>query len=199
MSAVLDDYLNGLLQETPKPAIMPAGLAESGDIPLPTSAVPGSVTKPAAAVTQQVPPEPEDDDADAPAERWLSFRLSGQHYALQVSSLQEVLSWQTLTQVPCAPVHVLGLIHRRGTVVPVLDIRRQLGLGVAGPTPEGALVLLPDGFGIAVDGIADVFVPDDDTQSPPLVGNPMPSVRALTRHAGQTVILLDGTKLLATH
>lgn len=189
MSAVLDDYLNVLLQETTQPAAAAA-------VPVATPAVTPAPTPPRTVVPPIFDAE---EAADVPAERWLSFRLGGQCYALQVSALQEVLSWQPLTRVPCAPTQVLGLIHRRGIVVPILDIRHQLGLGVAAPTPQGALVLLPEGFGIAVDGIADVFVPDEDTQPAPLVGNPMPSVRALARNAGETVILLDGTRLVTSH
>ncbi|HEU0197823.1 MAG TPA: chemotaxis protein CheW [Nevskiaceae bacterium] len=123
------------------------------------------------------------------------FHLAGQHYALAVSALQEVLAWQTPTPVPCAPPNVLGLIHRRGSVVPVVDIRQALGLAVGAPTPHGAMVLLPQALALAVDAIGDVFVPGDDRQPPPAVGTPAPAISALSHHAGEPVVLLDGAAL----
>lgn len=192
MSAIVEHYLDGLLDAAKAAPDVIIATA-------PAAAVPAeSRNSPA----RQPPPVPETTaSASASASavdatRWLIFHLGGQCYALQVSQLQEVLAWQILTPVPCAPPRVLGLIHRRGAVMPVMDIRHTLGLGVAAPTPSGALVLLPAGLAVAVDAIGDVFMPGTDVQPPPSVGTPIPAVRALARHDRHIVVLLDGTALL---
>lgn len=205
MNNTLEHYLDAMLQPAPPPAAAeaaaeraaePALAAASqapGD-PTPTAAPPAPRQHPASGLETRTP---NSDGSPAP-DRWLIFRLGGQHYAIAVAELQEVLVWRTLTPVPCAPSDVLGLIHRRGAVVPVVDIRHPLGLDDGAPTPAGALVLLPSALGLAVDAIGDVFVPGDDRQPPPSVGTATPAVRALSHHAGETVILLDSKALAAT-
>lgn len=183
MSAIVEHYLEGLLDDA-KAA--------------PAAIIAAMPAEPRISPTRQPPPVPDaaTSTSTVGATRWLIFHLGGQRYALQVSQLQEVLAWQILTPVPCAPSQVLGLIHRRGAVIPVVDIRHTLGLRVAPPTPNGALVLLPTGLAVAVDAIGDVFMPGTDVQQPPSVGTPIPAVRALARHDRHTVVLLDGEALL---
>lgn len=190
MNDILENYLADMLQpadRTPAAATEPA---QGASVPA------GTTPQLQCTVPHPETPIPKTDRAATP-DRWLIFHLGGQRYAIAVAELQEVLAWRTPTPVPCAPPNVLGLIHRRGAVVPVVDIRHPLGLDDGAPTPNGALVLLPSAIGLAVDAIGDVFVPGDDRQAPPSVGTAMPAVRALSHHARETVILLDGKALVA--
>lgn len=134
---------------------------------------------------------------DAVPARWLVFHLCGQRYALPVGELREALAWQQPTPVPCAPAGVLGLIHRRGTILPVADIRRPLGLDDAGPAPHGALVLIDDAMALAVDAIGDIFLPTGERQPAPEGGTNSALVQAFVTHGADTVVLLDARALVA--
>ena len=68
----------------------------------------------------------------------LSFRLSGEEYALMVADVQEVLKIFQLTPVPNTPAYILGVISLRGTVTPVYDLSRRLGIP-AGVRDENAM------------------------------------------------------------
>ncbi|HEX7383285.1 MAG TPA: chemotaxis protein CheW [Burkholderiaceae bacterium] len=129
--------------------------------------------------------------------RWLVFHLCAQRYALPVSDLREALAWQAPTPVPCAPAGVLGLIHRRGAILSVVDIRRPLGLGDDAPAPHGALVLIGEALALAVDGIGEIFVPSVDRQRLPHTGPASNVVQALVTRGTETVVLLDAEALAA--
>ena len=93
-------------------------------------------------------------------EEYLVFRLGAEEYGVGIERVHEVLKPQPVTEVPRAPVGVLGVITVRGEVVAVFDPR--LRLGIAGsPPPEGSgrIVIVNDGegrCGLLVDEVASV-------------------------------------------
>jgi purine-binding chemotaxis protein CheW len=58
----------------------------------------------------------------------VAFTLNQQPYALRLASVRQVLRIVEITPLPKAPAIVLGVVSIRGAVVPVLSIRRRLGL-----------------------------------------------------------------------
>ena len=58
----------------------------------------------------------------------VAFTLNRQPYALRLASVRQVLRIVEVTPLPKAPVIVLGVVSLYGTVVPVLSIRRRVGL-----------------------------------------------------------------------
>jgi len=63
----------------------------------------------------------------------LLFELAEQRFALALSDVLELTRACAVQALPKAPAVVLGALNLRGEVVPVLDLRRRLGL------PERAL------------------------------------------------------------
>ncbi len=63
-----------------------------------------------------------------PMIQWVTFRLSGEIYGVDVMRVQEVLRYTDIAPVPGASNHVLGIINLRGTVVTVLNTRVHFGL-----------------------------------------------------------------------
>ena len=61
-------------------------------------------------------------------ERYLSFRLGEEVFALNVLQVLEVLDMCPITKVPRAPEFMRGIINVRGSVIPVLDLRMKFGL-----------------------------------------------------------------------
>ena len=62
------------------------------------------------------------------SERYLSFRLGEEVFALNVLQVLEVLDMCPITKVPRAPEFMRGIINVRGSVIPVLDLRMKFGL-----------------------------------------------------------------------
>lgn len=68
--------------------------------------------------------------------QFCTFWVDGLFFGLDVEFVQEVLRYQQMTVVPCAPESVFGLINLRGQIVTALDLRCRLGLP---PRAEGVL------------------------------------------------------------
>jgi purine-binding chemotaxis protein CheW len=60
--------------------------------------------------------------------RLVTFIVGGSRYAVPLASVERVLPMVAVRPVPGAPRVVLGAINVEGRVVPVVDLRRRLGL-----------------------------------------------------------------------
>jgi len=86
-------------------------------------------------------------------------------YGVDVQSVQEVIRYQEMTDVPLAPDSVVGLINLRGQIVTAIDLRRRLGLAnrPEGQLPMNVVVQSDDGaISLLVDQIGDVQEIDTD-------------------------------------
>ncbi len=89
-----------------------------------------------------------------------TFRVGGEDYAVDIMRLREIITPLPVTPVPRAPAFVEGVIRLRGDVIPVLDVRRRLGLSVTPPTRKTkVLIVLVAGrrLGLVVDEVTEVL------------------------------------------
>jgi len=102
-----------------------------------------------------------DDDVADDDEQVVVFRLDKEEFGVPIDSVQEIVRVpEELTHVPKAPTFVEGVINLRGAVLPVIDLRRRLGLvDVARSDRQRVMVFLIDGVrtGFIVDSVAEVL------------------------------------------
>jgi purine-binding chemotaxis protein CheW len=70
----------------------------------------------------------------------LVFELAGARYALDLSSVREVVRAVFITPLPGAPAVVEGVISVRGEIVPVYDFRARFGLAARPLHPDDIIV-----------------------------------------------------------
>src|ERR1700710_1335829 len=99
-----------------------------------------------------------------PSDQFLTFMLDGEEYGVAILQVQEIKGWDKVTRIPHTPDYVLGVINLRGAVVPILDLRRRLGLGTVefGPTTVVIVVRVNHGgnertVGMVVDAVSEVY------------------------------------------
>jgi purine-binding chemotaxis protein CheW len=71
----------------------------------------------------------------------VSFAVDGRRLGLELEAVERVVAMVEISPLPGAPGVVLGAIDVAGTVVPVYDVRRRLGLPEHDYGPEASLVL----------------------------------------------------------
>jgi purine-binding chemotaxis protein CheW len=102
-----------------------------------------------------------DDDANDDEEQVVVFRLGKEEFGVPIDSVQEIVRVpDELTHVPKAPASVEGVINLRGAVLPVIDLRRRLGLEQVGRSDrQRIMVFLIDEVrtGFIVDSVAEVL------------------------------------------
>jgi purine-binding chemotaxis protein CheW len=58
----------------------------------------------------------------------VAFRVGAELYGLDIAGVQEIDRIQPITKVPQALAFVEGVIHVRGSIIPVIDLARRFGL-----------------------------------------------------------------------
>ena len=94
-------------------------------------------------------------------EQVVVFRLGTEEFGVPIESVQEIVRVpDLLTHVPKAPAAVEGVINLRGSMLPVIDLRRRLGLpSVARNDGQRIMVFLIQNVrtGFIVDAVAEVL------------------------------------------
>jgi chemotaxis signal transduction protein len=95
--------------------------------------------------------------AAPPESAYLRFRLGQEQYALPLAEVAVVIVREVLRTVPGSGEALLGVVNRRGKVLPVFDLACVLGLGSGGPTTR--VVVVEDGdrlAGLAVEEVVGI-------------------------------------------
>lgn len=74
--------------------------------------------------------------------QYLTFMLGEEGFAIEISRVREVLDFTDLTKVPRTPDYMRGVINLRGNVVPVVDLRLQLGMTAVEKTVDTCIVIV---------------------------------------------------------
>lgn len=94
-------------------------------------------------------------------DRYLSFSLGKEEYAIPLLSVKEVLALPEITPVPQTPSYFLGIMNLRGQVISVMDLRSKLGIKPLDGA-ETVVVICQIGdlvVGITVDSVNSVLNP----------------------------------------
>jgi purine-binding chemotaxis protein CheW len=58
----------------------------------------------------------------------LTFRLSDEVYAIDILKVEEIIRLIDVTPIPRAPKLVKGVISLRGAIIPIIELKRRMGL-----------------------------------------------------------------------
>ncbi len=139
--------------------------------------------------------------------QFCTFYIADQFFGIDVLKVQEVLKYQSMTDVPLAPEVVEGLINLRGQIVVAIDMRRRLSMApregstlpmniIIRTEQDGAVSLLVDEIGDVIEVEEDLFEPPPDT----LRGPARQLIRGAFKLPGKLMLVLDteeAVKLIA--
>jgi purine-binding chemotaxis protein CheW len=116
-------------------------------------------------------------------EQVVVFRLGTEEFGVPIDSVQEIVRVPAeLTHVPKAPPAVEGVINLRGQVLPVMDLRRRLGMAdVVRNDGQRIVVFMIHNVrtGFIVDSVAEVLkVPMQAIEPAPLMSDAQGSLLA---------------------
>jgi len=102
-------------------------------------------------------------EKDAATQQVLTFELGGGTYGFEILRVREIRGWTSVTKIPQAPPHVLGILNLRGSIVPVMDLRMRFALERAHYTQVTVIIVLSVHsqagrceVGVVADGVSDV-------------------------------------------
>jgi len=140
--------------------------------------------------------------------RYLTFTAGGDAYGLPVKRVREIIRNTTqLTPIPQMPAYVSGCLNLRGTVIPVVDLRRKFGVPPVGNASLNCVVItdvrvgaqvLPTG--LIVDTVEEVVnLKAADLEPAPEFGGGLDTsfVQGMAKLKERLVTLLDLDQVLA--
>ena len=90
----------------------------------------------------------------------LVFVLSNEEFGVDVNIVREIVRVPSfITRVPNAPNYIKGVINLRGSIIPIFDMERKMGMPSTPLTDEARIVVLSIGdvmFGILVNSVREV-------------------------------------------
>jgi purine-binding chemotaxis protein CheW len=137
-------------------------------------------------------------------ERLVTFQLGADTFGAEVFAVERVLRHTPPSTVPDLPDWIEGVIDYQGAVIPVVDMRRRMGMPVAEVTPETRTLVFVthDGrIGAIVDAVHEVAVVPKSAVSPPppmFRGLSAEFVRGIAKVREQLVVVLDADRVLTS-
>jgi purine-binding chemotaxis protein CheW len=160
------------------------------------SDIPGAANKGRAAV----------DVSAARAGKYLTFRLSAEEYGVEILRVREIIGIMDITHVPRTPDYIRGVINLRGKIVPVLDLKTRLDMGVTEDSDQCCIVVLEVilsnesvRMGVLVDAVTEVVeIHEEQIDDAPEFGSGIDSrfIRGMARVGESVKILLDIDRIM---
>lgn len=133
--------------------------------------------------------------------QFLTFTVGMEIFALDIATVREVLELIEVTEIPRTPDHMMGVINLRGHAVPVVDMRRKLGLSPIERTVDTCIIILEvqSGeesivLGALVDSVREVIdMTDADIEAAPKMGPAVENgwISGMGRQGDRFVIIVD--------
>jgi len=205
-SGLAEDILRQLEAESPEPHAPEGG--GPGRVTLPASGLAEDVlAREAAAGAHSLSffaaPVRDHRAAAEATEHLATFFLDREEYGVDVRRVQEIRRTTEITSVPRAPEFIRGVINLRGRILPVLDLKRKLGLGEVevGRATRIVVVRVKERLlGLLVDGASQVLKVEVSRIEPPpeeVVEKGGDYIRGVAKLDDRLIILVDLERLLA--
>ena len=135
-------------------------------------------------------------------DQYLTFMLADEEYGIDILRVQEIKGWDGVTPMPNMPEYILGVINLRGTVVPIIDLRKHFELASVpfDKTTVVIVVRVSNGeqgertMGIVVDAVSEVHnIAKTDMKPAPDFGGACntESINGLVTQDNKMIIILD--------
>lgn len=131
----------------------------------------------------------------------LTFTLGKEVFALDISSVREVLQLTPITRIPRTPDFMCGVINLRGHAVPVINMRQKFGMDQTETTVDTCIIIVEVTFegehvimGGLVDAVREVFeIRPEDMEAAPRMGTSINTayIKGIGRQDEDFVIVLD--------
>lgn len=133
----------------------------------------------------------------------VSFHLGKEEYGVNILNVQEINKIVHITTIPNAPSFVEGIINLRGKVIPVINLRKRMGLPEKAADKDTRIVVVDmEGriTGFIVDSVSEVLrIPASITEAPPEFagGKKQEYIISVAKLEDRLLMLLDLSKVLA--
>lgn len=148
------------------------------------------------------------EDTRAGIDRFLTLTLGKEFFALDITSVREILDMTDITRIPQTPEYMRGVVNVRGNAVPVVDLRAKFGMETVERTLNTRIVILEinqgekkTAIGAIADSVKEVLeIESDKIDPPPRMGASIKTdfIRGIGKHDGRFILILDVDKVFTS-
>lgn len=130
----------------------------------------------------------------------LEFSLGKENYAIETKYLKEIMPASHITDLPCTPKYIFGVVNIRGKIVTVIDLKSILNLDYVGFNDFASIIVVEHKeslVGVIADeimGINDIDVETIQHSKPDVIKIKDAFFAGITN---ETLILLNIEKILS--
>ncbi len=142
-------------------------------------------------------------------QQYIGFTLFDTEYTIPILMVQEIINMPSITKMPQSPTYVEGITNLRGTVIPIINIKKLghlNGISISDDSlsNEGMsnkVIVISNGgitFGMLVDKITGVITIDESFIEPPegFLFNNASHIEGVAKLKDRLVVLLDTRRLI---
>jgi chemotaxis signal transduction protein/chemotaxis regulatin CheY-phosphate phosphatase CheZ len=128
--------------------------------------------------------------------QYIGFKVNDNEFTVPILKVQEIINRPPITKLPQATHWIEGITNLRGRIIPIVDLKKAMGMdGASGEK----IVVLSNGritFGILVDSITGVISLEDTEIEPASEFNTSDIVTGIAKRDDRLLVLLDTKKLI---
>ncbi len=109
-------------------------------------------------------------EEDTMKDKYLTFLVGNENYAVPIKYVIEINRVLPVTPMPDFPGYFEGITNLRGRIIPIMNIRKRLGMEVIDYTDTTCFMILTVGdkpYGLIVDSISEVVNITEGAITPP--------------------------------
>lgn len=133
--------------------------------------------------------------------KYLTFWTDQQLFGIPIAEIEQIVQMQEITSIPEFPSYARGIIHLRGGIIPVIDMRLRLGKMPIEYNDHTCIIIITINekmIGFIVDGVEEVTsIEDDDIAPPPQMSGAVSDemLTGVSKLNDHIVLLIDTRKI----
>ena len=135
----------------------------------------------------------------------VTFKVAGQDFAFNIFQVERILRYEAPAPLPKAPDFLEGVLRYLGAAVPLIDLRKRLGVPAPHREETRTVILEWDGarIGVVVDAVTEVLqVAATEVTPPPGIVKGLAAEYitgiVVTGEGARTIIVLNTSRLLSS-
>lgn len=134
-------------------------------------------------------------------EQYVECGLAGQRYAIRISEIQEIIRMQRITPMPEAPYYIQGITSLRGSILPVVCLRKLFGLPAKTEDKRTRIIVVQRAgtaaIGLIVDHVSSVLTFEHIQKTEGSLSEGQSGLVAVGKHAEGLFGIISMEKVIA--
>lgn len=133
-------------------------------------------------------------------QQYIGFNLNDGEYTIPILKVREIISLPPLTKMPQSPPYIEGITNIRGSIIPIVNIKRLANLDGAEERGDKVIIIASGkmSFGVLVDGITGVINIDESAIEPPenVINKTSEIIGGVIKLDSRILVLLNPSRLI---